>query len=296
MATNDRMTKTQRREEARRQAAELRAKQEREQRRNKIVGIALVAVAVLAVAVGIFLLVKQNLDSKKAPTALPPAPAVADVQVPSAGDSDLVGIPVSKQGVGVRAAEEAVVIEVYMDLICPACAGFEQLQAAELEALLDPETGRDDVTVVYHVVATLDRFSLGTNYSARAANALSVVADKSPEHFLPFMAALFDAQPKENTSGLKDERIAELAQGAGVPASVTDLFTVTADFKGSPKRLFIPWTAAVTATLPSEDGRVVTPTILVNGQPWTDWSAISASDMVKTILGEDIGDLDDGEQ
>ncbi|MCL2849574.1 MAG: thioredoxin domain-containing protein [Micrococcales bacterium] len=292
---NDRPTKTQRREQARRQAAELRAKQAREQRRNKIIGISLLVVAVLAVGGGIFFLVKQNIDSKKAPTALPASPpAVADVAVPAAGDADLRGIPVSKAGVGV-VADGGVVVDVFLDLMCPACGGFEQIQASEIDALFDPVTGRDDVTVVYHIVSILDRHSLGTNYSARAANALSVVADKSPDHFLAFMAALFDAQPKQNTSGLGDGRIAEIAQGVGVPRAVTDEFTTVSDFKGTPKRLFIPWTAVVTNTLPlDETGQGGTPTILVNGEPWTDWSTVPMSDMVKLALGEQI-DLDGGE-
>lgn len=282
MASNDRPTKAQRREEARRKAAELRAKQEREQRRNKIVGIALLVVAVVAIGAGIFTVVKRQADinqnkEKYATAAFPEAsaaPSPADVTAPSAADPALVGIPVSKQGAGV-AVDGGVTVEVYLDFMCPYCGLFEQMQAEEIKALVNPETGQDDVTVVYHVVSIMDRYSQGTYYSSRTANAVSVVADQDPEHFLPFVVALFakDTQPAENSHGLTDERIAEVAQSVGVPASVTDQFTATADFEGTTLRRFVPWTRAVTATLPVNPatGYPSTPTILVNGERWDSW-------------------------
>ncbi|MCL2092217.1 MAG: DsbA family protein [Micrococcales bacterium] len=292
MAGNDRPTKTQRREEARRKAAALRDKQEREARRNKIVGIGLLVVAVLVIGYGIFALVKRQVDiraneEKYATAALPSvAPDLAAVDAPGGADPDLGGIPVSQQGVGV-AVEGGVRVDVYLDFMCPFCGIFEQLQSDEAKALVDPQTGQADVTIVYHPVAIMGRASLGTNYSARAANAVAVVADQDPEHFIAFLVALMDekTQPEEGTRGLTDEKIAQVAQGVGVPTAVTDRFTATADFEGETLRTFVPWVAAVTATIPfNEDGQQSTPTILINGERWSDWVARDPSG--DYIIGE----------
>ncbi|MCL2465797.1 MAG: thioredoxin domain-containing protein [Micrococcales bacterium] len=284
MATNDRLTKAQRRDEARRKAAELRARQEREQRRNKIIGIALLVLAVAVIVGAIAFLVKQRIDGDRSPVNLPEKVGT-DIQVPSTGDAARGGIPVSKQGVGVLVAD-GVVVDVYLDFMCPHCASFEQTQGAEIDALLDPKTGRDDVTIVYHVVSILDGASLGNNYSTRAANAVSVVADKDPDHFVAFMNALFASQPKENTPGHGDKRLAEIAQSVGVPATVTNQFTATASYNGKTLRTFVPWTSAVTNTLPMVNGRGSTPTILVNGEDWMEWPAEPLSARVQAALGE----------
>lgn len=303
MAGNDRPTKAQRREEARRKAAELRAKQEREQRRNKMIGIALLVVAALAIGAGIFAVVKRQMDvnankEKYSNASFPQTgspPDVADVTVPQTADPAIVGIPISTQGVGTAAAS-GVTVDVYMDFMCPGCAQFEQVQGEQIVALLDPETGADDVTVVYHPVSILDRLSQGTNYSSRAANAVSVVADQNPDNFLAFLMALMapDTQPAENSHGLTDEKIAQVAQSVGVPEAVTDQFTATADFQGTTLRTFVPWTAVVTHTLPDNpaQGAPTTPTILVNGERWDAWTQETLSDKVaatRTAAGDTTG-------
>jgi len=287
MASNDRPTKAQRREEARRKAAELRRKQEREARRNKIIGIGLLVVAVLAIGAGIVAVVKHQSDVNKnkdkyADAAFtsdtPPNPADSvlrsDTPTPSAqqffrpaaADPTLVGIPISSQGVG-TAADGGVTVDVYMDFMCPWCGIFEQSQADAIQAVL----AQDDVTVVYHMVTITNASSQGTYYASRAANAASVVADQDPDHFLAFVVAMMaeGTQPKEGTPGLTDEKIAQVAQGVGVPTAVTDQFTATADFQGTQLRTFVPWTAAVTSTFLASYSS--TPTILVDGTPWSGW-------------------------
>ncbi len=291
MAGNDRPTKAERRDEARRKAAELRARQEREQQRNKIIRIGLLVVAVLLIGGGIFAVVKQQADvnankEKYSNAAMPRSstpPDVADVTVPSTADPDAVGIPISTQGVG-TAASGGVTVDVYMDFMCPGCAQFERTQGEQIAALLDPKSGEDDVTVVYHPVSILDRLSQGTYYSSRAANAVSVVADQDPEHFLAMVMTLFapDTQPAENSHGLTDEKLAEVAQGLGVPSKVTDQFTKTADFEGKTLRTFIPWTTAVTFSIPVNptEGVPTTPTVLVNGERWDGWASQPIADRV----------------
>ena len=291
MVGHDSPTKEERRQEARRKAADLRARQEREQRRNRIIGIGLLVVAALAIGGGIFAVVQRqsDVDANKetyADAALPGTPPdVADVTAPRTAGQASAGIPVSKQGVGV-AADGGVQVDVYLDFMCPFCGLFEQLQSDEVKRLIDPQTGQDDVTVVYHVVSTQDRQSRGTHYSSRAANAASVVADQDPDRFVAFVVALMDenTQPQEGTTGLSDQEIAQVAERVGVPTAVTDQFTKTADFDGEELRTFVPWTAAVTGTLPvnPETGQRSTPTVLVDGERWNGWLTV-ASDGSYTI-------------
>src|SRR5690606_14596617 len=54
-----------------------------------------------------------------------------------------------------------------------------------------------------------------TEYSLRAANAAACVAEFSPDDFFAFHEALFADQPAENTDGLSDEELVDLAARAG---------------------------------------------------------------------------------
>ena len=120
--------------------------------------------------------------------------------------------------------------------------------------------------------------SKGSSFSTRTANALAVVADKSPEQVQDFITALYENQPKEGTTGLTDEKIAELAVGVGVPQDVADTFTDTVDGtfevgedaveKTGTWRTFAPWVSAATQQMGIDLGRVGTPTVLIDGQKW----------------------------
>ncbi|MCL2849573.1 MAG: thioredoxin domain-containing protein [Micrococcales bacterium] len=203
-------------------------------------------------------------------------PELADVVAPAGSDSTG-GIPVSKAGVGV-VGDGDVVIAVYFDFICPYCGVFERVHGPYLDELV----AAGGVTVVYHPVALFDHFS-DTAYSTRAMNAVAVVADLDPQHVPAFIAALLseEVQPDEGASGLTDEQIAQVAQGVGVSPAVTAAFTATADFNGALLRLFVPWTVAATWLIPVEDGKVGTPTIVINGERmvenWTDQGVFAAA-------------------
>jgi protein-disulfide isomerase len=107
---------------------------------------------------------------------------------------------------------------------------------------------------VQHPIAILDRLSLGTNYSSRTASAAYSIAEAAPEAFMPFVDALFAAQPEENSEGLTDDEIVQIAQEAGVPASVTDTFWQT-DYVSEMSNL------TVDATLAGVTG---TPTLIIS--------------------------------
>jgi protein-disulfide isomerase len=186
----------------------------------------------------------------------------AEVVAPSTADASG-GIPVSANGVGVAGAP-GVTVEIYVDLMCPACGVFDQVNRDDIAALEQ----EDGVTVVYHPVSILDHVSQGSAYSTRAANAVGVVADQDPENMPAFVAALLadGTMPDEGTKGLTDAELAEVAQSVGVPRAVTDEFTRSTTKGG---RTFAAWVAAGTAALPENSAGVSgTPSIVIDGTVW----------------------------
>lgn len=282
MPTNDpRPTKAQRRDEARAKALQMRQQQERRARRTKILTASLLVVVIAAVGVGVGITIKNKADTEAkysdvgygGSESQVVAPKLADVTAPSTAN-DEGGIPISAAGVGEQGADD-VVVTVYFDFMCPYCGMFDSANAADLEEL----ASQDGVTVDYRPIAFLDGASKGTSYSTRAANALAVVADKSPEQIQDFITVLFENQPKEGTTGLTDKAIADLAVGIGVPQEVADTFDDTvdgtfevgdnADEKTGTWRTFAPWISAVTHKVQSERGaKFGTPTVLIDGQDW----------------------------
>jgi protein-disulfide isomerase len=291
MPTNDpRPTKAVRRDEARAKAAQMRKEQERKAKRNRILAISGLAVAVIALVAVAFTIVNNNKTTKAAnadvvygqDAANVVAPALDDVTSPAPAN-DKGGIPVS----GTTAADVGVVGEgdvdltIYFDYMCPYCGDFDEVNADDLDAMLE-EGG---VTITYHPVSILDRLAAGSSYSTRTVNATAIVADKSPEHFTDFVTALFTNQPEEGTAGLSDAEIAKIAQDVGVPAEVTDTFTdtVTGTFDTDAEtgvegtwRTFAPWTAATTAQAGTDLPKFSTPTVLINGQQFTQWQTPGA--------------------
>lgn len=153
-------------------------------------------------------------------------------------------------------ATAPVTVQVYFDYMCPACGAFEANNGPELKRLMESGTAK----VELRPLAFLDRYSNGTEYSSRAANALATVADGAPDKVLAFHEALYANQPAENTEGLSDTQIADLAKGAGVPDAVV------ARFAAGEFRVWVTNTTqeALTAGIDS------TPTVLVNGQKIAD--------------------------
>ncbi|UJP40948.1 DsbA family protein [Cellulomonas palmilytica] len=282
MPTNDpRPTKAQRRDEARAKALQMRQEQERRARRTKILTASLLVVVVAAVAVVVGITIRNNAETEAkygnvvygGNESQVVAPKLADVTAPSTAN-DKGGIPVSAAGVGEQ-GEDDVVVTVFFDFMCPYCGMFDTANAADLKEL----AATDGVTIDYRVVSFLDGQSKGTSFSTRAANALAVVADKSPEQVQDFITALYEKQPKEGTTGLTDDEIADLAVGVGVPQDVADTFTDTVDGtfevgedaveKTGEWRTFAPWVSAATHKAQTDRGaKFGTPTVLIDGQEW----------------------------
>ena len=260
MATSPRATKAQRRDDARAAAERLRAEQERKTRRQRTIVIAAVVGVVAILAVLISLIVAEGNRSKLEDVALRPQGSTLSGAIPVGPE----GIAGTTEG----AADDAVVVSVYSDYICPFCALFELTNGPVLDELR--EAG--EIIVEYHPVAILDRASLGSAYSTRSVTAAALVADRAPEAFVAFNSALFANQPAEGTAGLSDAEIADLARGAGVPDDVVALIE-SGDYLGpvdatmeETEATFVPWVVAATEQASKDLGRLATPTILLNGK------------------------------
>ncbi len=166
-------------------------------------------------------------------------------------------------GVGVNAdytvmagkVDAPVVVDVYQDFICPYCGDFERANSADLVALVS--SGQAAVRI--HPMNFLDDASQGTKYSSRAANALVTTAKAEPDKMLAMNAALYSQQPEEGTPGLTDAEIATLAQQAGVSQATIDSFA---------KLSYVGFANSSTAAA-FTDGIERTPTVLINGKPFT---------------------------
>jgi len=142
-------------------------------------------------------------------------------------------------------------VSTFVDFMCPYCNQFEQAEGAAISGLIDDGS----ITLHLQPVAILDRLSQGTQYSSRSAAAMYAVAEADPDNALAFMQALYANQPAENSTGLTDEQIIDIARQAGVNVTPDLESTITSD-----KYLKF----AQSQSLP--EGATGTPTLLVNGE------------------------------
>lgn len=266
MSTSERPTKAQRREEAKVAVARMREEQERKAKTRRTLGIAGAVVAVAVLAVTIILIVRQGDRARLEDIALRPQGSTLSGAIPVGAD----GVAGSTAG----SADDAVVVSIYTDYMCPICGEFEKAEGADLDKMR--EAG--DIVVEYHPVSILDRASKGTSYSTRAATAAALVADKAPDVYLAFNEALFTEQPAEDTEGLTGAQIAKIARDSGVPeeiAATIESGEYLGEFLGSDavdgarplNETYVPWVTAVTAQASEDLGNLATPTILINGVP-----------------------------
>lgn len=145
-------------------------------------------------------------------------------------------------------------LDLYLDFMCPICNQFETTYGEEIQDLVSDGT----ITLNIHPISILDRYSQGTNYSTRSANAMYCVAEADPDAAVPFMQAMFTNQPDENSSGLTDAQILDIASGVGV----TGIDSCVAD------GTYSKFVAAMTEKTPTQPGSqgIGTPTLAVNGE------------------------------
>lgn len=256
----ERLTKNERREQAREQARLQREEQKKKDRRNKILLQGGIILGVLGVAALIVVLILGSIR--------PAGPGPQNMA--SGGIHFTEGLQVTRTGALPAGADPVPTprsdagvldIQVYVDYHCPFCGMFEENNQDYIVSLVD--SGAATLEII--PVAILDRVSMGTRYSTRAANAAACVADTAPGSFLDFSALLFANQPPEPDPGLDDGELIALAEQAGATGPEVADCVNSKKFQG-----FV--TAITTAVGNNPDlahpttGRFSTPTILVNGQ------------------------------
>ena len=183
----------------------------------------------------------------------------------------------------VTPGSEVIDIRVYLDYQCPGCRVFEETNHTQLTTWV--ETGA--ATVEFHPVALFDRYSLGTKFSSRSANAAACVANYSPDAFYDFNSLMFANQPKEGTEGLTDEQILVLAKRADVISTpLIERCVNDQDYKA--------WVNAATARalagpIPNSTVERVasTPTVIVNGIAYD--GALNDADAFATFVSTSAG-------
>lgn len=108
-------------------------------------------------------------------------------------------------------------VDLYIDPMCPYCRAFEESELPYLRRRID----RQEITLRIHPTALLDRLSNGSAYSTRASAAIADVAASNPSKVLPFLSALYAAQPAENSSGLTDGELRDLEAKVGASRTYT---------------------------------------------------------------------------
>lgn len=261
-ANNPRMTKAERREAARKEAERLAAKQKATESRNRLIIIIASALVVALIVVAGFIIFKQSQKT-----------LLSDFEgaVP-AGSTDTGGITFGESLVAGTSNEGAPVVDLYVDFMCPYCGQFDAINRADIRTMaLD-----GDATVSIHPVSNLDEQSLGTMFSTRSANAFATVASDAPDVALDFLEAMFDNQPAEQTEGLTDDEIAQIAVDAGVPQGVADSMAAGT---------YTEWVGVATDQAHA-DGATGTPAVYIDGDRWTgDWS--TAGTFYTAVTGKD---------
>ncbi|GAA0997887.1 DsbA family protein [Subtercola frigoramans] len=260
---DSRQSKNQRREAAREKAKVLREEQRKKDLRNRWILFSGIGVVVVAIIVCVVLIVASSVktagpgplnmasDGIKITTGnvAVTTPALAAGEQPTPSAANPTGV---------------LDIRVYIDYMCPYCGQFETTNTEQISKWLTQGAATYEV----HPLSLLDRSSLGTKYSTRAANAAACVANYSPNNFFDFNSLLFTNQPAENTSGLTDAQLQDYVKQSGAGSTDTINSCITnQDFKG--------WVAdsttrATTEPLPGSTLAKVTgtPTVLVDGQQY----------------------------
>ncbi|WP_156251600.1 DsbA family protein [Pseudactinotalea terrae] len=250
-ANEPRKTKADRREAARKEAERLAAKQASTERRNRLVILVASVLVVALIGVAGFFIWKESQRT-----------LLTDFEgARPAASTDSGGITFGAGAVAGTTTEGAAEVQIYVDFMCPVCGTYDEVNREDIRTMLT----EGDATVVYHPLNYLDQYSMGTNYSTRAANAFATAATDAPEAALDFLESLFDNQPAEQTEGLTDEEIATIAVEAGVPQEVADTFA---------NGIYSEW-VAVASDQARNDGVTGTPTTFLDGSRWGtqgEWS------------------------
>jgi serine/threonine protein kinase, bacterial len=164
-----------------------------------LVGVAAGVVVVIVVGLIVWLV---------RPSPAPPANAVE--------------LQVLDDSVSIGADNAPKTIDVFNEPICPQCGQFIRSYSTDMQTAINDKK----IKVHYHLLTFLDPMSASGDYSTRAlAASLCVASANDPKLYTDFYARLFASgfQPKESgSSDPSDNELAQQAESAGAPSSVTD--------------------------------------------------------------------------
>lgn len=279
---SQKLTKNERRAQAREQARQLREERRRKERLKKGLTIGGIVVAAVAIVAIVALVIVNSIRP-----AGPGPENMASNGIVIGQDFEAVRTPATPpdgEPTPTEPRDDIIQIEIYQDYMCPGCGAFEEANRATLEQLISSGAA----TVEVHPISILDRMSLGTKYSTRSAAAAGCVAEFAPDKFWAFNTAMFANQPAESSSGLTDEEIIGVVEGAGIDTS-----SGLADCIQEGR--FVGWVEdatvrAATVPLPGTDNVFArgTPTVIVNGQkyPGTPGDAAGFQAFVTSVAGQ----------
>lgn len=273
-----RLTKAERTVQAREAAKKIReAQQKKEKQRSWMIrgGVLLAAVAVVVVIALIMIQTSKNnepiANSGPVPAnanefggvtlgkddkVIKPATTVATVDKSGITEPTAPATAIAdpaKIGIKASASGEPANVVIYLDFMCPACKTFESVYGPAI----DEQRRAGKINVEYRALPFLNRFSMGTNYSSRSAAASVCVASSSPENYKKYVDLLYAEAPAENSKGLDNNRLKELAKEVGVSdiGECVDSKTY---------RPYVQYTGALAV----EAGVNATPTVFVEGKQW----------------------------
>lgn len=264
------------REAARARALELRAEHRKRDRRRRLITLLSVAGGVLVIAAIVTVVV---LSSNRPPTRGPQNMLSDGIKI--GADFAAITTPGLPVGETPEASDpnpsDVVDIKIYYDYLCPKCGVFEERNGDQLREWI----GNEAATVEYHPLAIFTAKAQG--YSLRAANAAACVAEYEPDLFFAFHEALFAEQPEENSEGLGDEQILDIASEAGVTTNARFEECVT-------EQRFRRWVneatqRALTGPIAGADLASIesTPTIIVNGAEFAYTTAFDPDEFAQFV-------------
>jgi protein-disulfide isomerase len=274
-------TKRQRIEDAREQSRVARERREAAQKRARILVPVLVTVAVVAIVAIVVAVIalqpKPTPDDRGSIVQPKNMPSDGIVFTGEDGALQVTNAPARTSSTPVPTVWKDSGVDhyvTYVDWSCPNCRIFEQQYSADILK----QVAAGEATLEIHPVAILDRGYQLSKYSSRVNTAAVCVAVEAPERFLDAQAALFAAQPSEQSAGLTNAKILSTLSAAGVdPPGLRSCLD---------SARFTPWLTAATDRAAADQKLVVpgqdafgTPTVVLNGKLW-DLVNVSFGDFV----------------
>ena len=184
------------------------ARRSRGDRTQLIIGGVAVVVIIAIIAVGLILYQKNSATQGS-------GYGVSKASTASVDDKGIITV---------SNGNPSLVLDLYEDGLCPACAQFEHQFGQQISKAIDD----GQLTARYHMVNFLNASSHSGTYSTRAYAALIATAKNDgakPGLFMRFHTALYDSanQPKEKgSSDLSNAQLASLAGSVGASKTTQD--------------------------------------------------------------------------